>query len=132
MRIPAPWPVLHTPRTVDETVTDGHGLNPIVDGAPVIRHVYSYHQAGRAGSSSEVISPEFLDRIETTIDMAVPNPADYHPSDGVIIGGTVDEDGNYEGGTAFWVNGDPSSDFKGPFPKLYKWTGGIVKLRRIT
>ena len=132
MKIPAPFPVLHTPRTVDTTTTDAHGNNPIKDGAPVIRYVYSYHQAGRLGSSSEVISPEFLDRIETTLDMAVPDPQHYSASDGVILGGTVDESGNYDGGVQYWVNGDPTSDFQGPFKKLYAWAGGVVKLRRIT
>jgi len=132
MKIPTPWPVLHTPRTVDTTTTDSHGNHPIIDGTPIVRYVYSYNQEGRLGSSSEVITPEFLDRIETTLDMAVPNPQDYHASDGVILGGTVDGQGNYDGGTQYWVNGDPTSDFPGPFPRLYKWTGGRVKLRRIT
>ena len=132
MKIPAPWPVLHIPRTVDTTQTDSHGNHPIIDGAPVIRYVRGYNQPGRLGASSEVISPEFLDRIETTLDMDVPNPQDYHASDGVIIGGTVDEQGNYDGGTQYWVNGDPTNDFKGPFKRLYTWTGGKVKLRRIT
>jgi hypothetical protein len=132
MKIPAPWPVLHIPRTVDTTTTDSHGNNPIIDGAPVIRYAYSYHQEGRLGSSSEVISPEFLDRIETTLNMAVPDPQNYHASDGVIVGGTVDDSGNYDGGTQYWVNGDPVSDFQGPFKRLYAWTGGEVKLRRIT
>jgi hypothetical protein len=133
VKIPAPWPVLHIPRTVDTTKTDGHGNHPIIDGAPIIRWVYSYHQPGGAApSSSEVITPEFLDRIETTLDMAVPNPADYHASDGVILGGTIDEGGAYEGGTQYWVNGDPTNDFKGPFKKLYAWAGGVVKLRRVT
>lgn len=132
MKIPAPWPVLHTPRTVDTTTTDVHGNYQIIDGAPVVRYVYSYNQAGRLGSSSEVISPEFLDRIETTLDMAVPDPQDYHASDGVILGGTVDDTGAYVGGVQYWVNGDPVNDFKGPFARLYKWSGGRVKLRRIT
>ena len=132
MKIPTPFPVLHIPRTVDTTTIDSHGNHPIIDGAPVVRWVRGYHQAGRLGSSSEVISPEFLDRIETSLNMDVPDPQDYHASDGVIIGGAVDDTGNYEGGTQYWVNGDPTNDFNGPFTKLYAWTGGIVKLRRIT
>jgi hypothetical protein len=132
MKIPTPWPVLHTAKTIDMTQTDAHNNYLIIEGAPVVRYAYSFVQFGRRGSTSQIISPEFLNRTETTLHLAVPNPDAYSSGDGVILGGTVDDEGNYDGGVAYFVDGDPNDERHGPWPNLTQWTGGTVKLRRVT
>jgi hypothetical protein len=132
MKLSTPWPVLHTSKTIDTTQTDAHNNYVTINAAPVIRYVYSFVQFGRRGSTSQIISPEFLDRTETTLHMACPDPDSYKTGDGVLVGGTVDEDGNYDGGVAFWIDGDPNDERHGPWPTLTAWTGGTVKLRRVT
>jgi hypothetical protein len=132
--IPSPWPVCHIARWIDESSTDEHGNNPITEDPPVIRWIYSVVQFGRRGSSAEVMGPEFEERIETVLHMACNDPTVYKASDQVILHPQLDTDGNYvpDTGTAYWVDGDISDERLGPWPSLLQWSGGIVKIRRVT
>jgi hypothetical protein len=132
--IPSPWTVCHIPRSIDTTTTDEHGNHPIVDEPPVLRKAMSLTQFGRRGSSREVISPDYLMRAETEVHMAVANPDVYSTEDLVLLNPDIDASGNYvpESGTAYWVDGMPNDERKGPWPALLSMFGGTVKLRRVT
>jgi len=133
--IPAPWPILHTPRGVD-TVVDAHGNDHLVDGDPVVRYVVALYQTGyRMGmSSKELLSDDYLNEVSTTLHMVIPQEdsaaAVYGSGDQVTVGGVVDG-ADYVGGVAFRVDGIPATDLEGPWPHLYKAFGGMVKIRRI-
>lgn len=131
--IPAPHPVCHIARTISATPDPDTGNYPTVDSPPVIRYVHSYNQTG-AGNSSEVVSPEYAERIQTDLLMSVPDPTVYHPSDQVLINPDVIWPGEYVPGTgtAYWVDGEPTNDKIGPWPHLLTWVGGVVRLRRVT
>lgn len=113
--------------------TDGHG-NPVQTlAAPVARKVQSISQFGYRGSSHEIVSPDFLARVETTIEIAVSDPSIYSERDQVIVGATgADSQGNPIGGTAFHVEGAPMDDRLGPLPLLNRMLGGSIHVRRIT
>lgn len=133
--IPSPWPVVHIARYLDLATEDEHGNNPLVqEDPPVVRWVYSITQFGRRGSSREIMGPEFAERIESILHMACNDPTVYKASDQVILAPELDTLGNWvpESGVAFWVDGDPSDERTGPWPDLLEWSGGLVKLRRIT
>jgi hypothetical protein len=133
--IPAPWPVLHTPRGV-ETVLDAHGNDHLVDGDPVIRYVVALYQNGyKTGmASKEMFSEEYLLEIKTDLMMVIPHDdikaQSYQGGDQVLIGGSV-SGGDYVGGTAFRLHGLPGSDLEGPWPHLYKSFGGVVRVSRV-
>lgn len=133
--IPAPWPVLHTPRSV-ETVVDAHGNDHLVDGVPVVRYVISLFQIGYSSTSGskEMFSDEYLSEVKTDLNMAIPYDdvagEVYRAGDQVLVGGTV-VDGDYVGGVAFRLRGEPASDLVGPWPHLYKSFGGLVRIGRV-
>lgn len=131
--IPAPWPVLHTPRGI-ETVIDAHGNDRIVDGEPVIRHVIAIFgvSTGGALSSDEMVGNEFLSQTKTLFHMVIPTQdlGFYHSGDQVMVGGEV-VDGTYVGGAAFRLDGDPASDLHGPWKRYYRVFGGYVKILRV-
>lgn len=127
--IPAPWPVLHTPFSTD-TVVDAHGNERLVPGTPVIRYVMAIY--GGASSSDEMLSDEFLNDVKTVYQMVIP-AADlgfYNSGDVVLIGGSV-ADGQYVGGKAFRLDGNPTSDLHGPWKRYYRVFGGYVTLMRV-
>lgn len=131
--IPSPWPVLHTARGIS-TTTDAHGNQKIVDADPVIRKVMAIFGVGTKGnlSSDQMFSNEYLDQTKDMYHMVIPM-ADlgfYKSGDKVQIFGTVNGD-SYEGGLAFRLDGDPASDLHGPWPRLYKAFGGLVKIVRV-
>lgn len=130
--IPAPWPVLHQPRRLDDT-TDDHGNPKFVDLPPTIRYVISLSQSAKTlqRSSTEIYSVEYLQQVDTSIHMTVPikDMYEYHSGDEVVLNGTV-VDGEYVGGLAFLCQGQVASDVQGPFPRLYRHFGGMVLLRR--
>ena len=135
--IPSPYPVAHIARWIDETTEDEHGNNPVTEDPPVVRWVYSVTQIGQRGSrgsSHEVVGPEFEERIETILHMACNDPTVYKASDQIIVDPELDTEGNYvpDSGTAYWVDGDISDERVGPWPELLAWSGGLVKLKRIT
>jgi hypothetical protein len=132
--IPAPWPVLHTPRGV-EAEYDAHGNERIVDGDPVIRYVIALYQNGyKTGMASKTLfTEEYLNEVQTDLQMVITH-ADivanvFGQNDKVLVGGAV-VGGVYEGGTAFRLMGVPGRDVEGPWPYLYKHFGGLVRLRR--
>lgn len=133
--IPAPWPVLHTPRSV-ESVVDAHGNDHLVDGVPVIRYVIAlYPHAYSSGmGSKEVFTDEYLSEVKTDLMMVIPHDdivaQAYQSGDQVVVGGVVDA-GEYVGGTAFRVDGNPGSDLEGPWPHLYKMFGGLARISRV-
>jgi hypothetical protein len=133
--IPAPWPVVHIPRPVETGDTDPDTNNPqLVPQTPVVRMVHTISQFGRRGSSREVIDAEYLERAETEIHVAVPNPDVYNPMDQVILAPQLDTAGDWITGTgvAYWVDGQPSDERQSPWPNLTRAFGGTVRLRRIT
>ena len=131
--VPAPWPVLHTPRGVDVTF-DAHGNQKIVDGDPVVRYVIAIYGVGLkvALSSDEMLSNEYLAETKTMYHMVIPSEdlKFYKSGDQVRIFGTAGA-GGYEGGAAFRLDGDPATDMIGPWPHLYKPFGGYVKINRV-
>jgi len=129
--IPAPITIYHQAWTLG--ANDTHG-NPVESfAAPVPRQVQVVAQFGRRGSSHEIVSPDFLSRVESTLEIAVADPTIYNERDIVIIGATgVDGNGNPVGGTAFHVEGLGIDDRLGPFPLLNKLLGGSIHVRRIT
>ena len=132
--IPSPWPVVHIARFIDENTTDEHGNNPVTEDPPVVRHVYSITQFGRRGSSREVMGDEFAERIASVLHMACNDPTLYKHSDQVLVDADFDSQGNWipGSGTAYWVDGDPSDERVGPWASLLTWSGGLVKLARVT
>ena len=130
--IPAPITIYHQAWTTTGQ-KDGHG-NPIEYWAPAVaRKVQAINQFGRRGSSHEIVSPDYLDRVESTLEISVPDPTIYNERDLVTVGATgVDGNGNPIGGTAFHVEGEGIDNRLGPFPLLNKLLGGSVHVRRIT
>lgn len=132
--IPAPWAVLHIPRSVD-SVVDAHGNYSVVDGDPVIRYVISIFPLGAqpgSGSSKQLLSAEYLAESEIQLRMVIPGEdlRFYNSGDQVRINGSV-QNGNYVGGLAFRLDGQPGSDMEGPWPRLYRHFGGVAKIVRV-
>ena len=101
--------------------------------APVARQVQAINEFGRRGSSHEIVDADYLNRVETMLEIGVPDVSLYNPRDIVIIGATgVDGQGNPVGGVAFHVEGEPSENRRGPLPLLNKMLGGSVRVRRVT
>jgi hypothetical protein len=129
--IPTPITVWHQVWTETGTL-DAHG-NPVTFLAdPVPRQVQSITEFGRRGSSHEIISPDFLNRAETVLEIGVPDASLYSPKDEIIVGATADDSGLPVGGTAFHVEGQPSDNKMGPLPLLNRMLGGAVRVRRVT
>ena len=131
LSIPALHTVYHQALTAG--ASDAHG-NPVYSyGTPVARQVQAINEFGRRGSSHEIVSPDFDNRAETVLELAVPDPTVYSVRDLVIVGATgVDGDGNPIGGTAYHVEGLPSDNRFSPFPLLNNLVGGAVRMRRVT
>lgn len=129
--IPEPYTVCHKPRRVSG-VADSHGNKPVVTLPPVLRKAQSLHQGSKYPRSTVVVSDEYEQRINTTVYMAVSNPTDYESGDEVLLFGTVDSNGDYQGGTAYRVDGIPTDDRNGPWPQFYAAFGGVVTLVRVT
>jgi hypothetical protein len=130
--IPTPITIYHKP-WIAEGGTDAHG-NAVHDfGTAVARKVQSINEFGRRGSSHEVISSDYLNRVETVLEIGVPDVSIYAPRDQIIIGATgVDGNGIPVGGIEFHVEGVPSDNKLGPLPLLNRMLGGAVRVRRVT
>lgn len=98
--------------------------------APVARKVQAVNEFGRRGSSHEIVSPDYLNRVETTLELGVPDVTLFKAKDIVLIGPGYA--GSPTQGVAFHVEGFPSEDRFGPFPLLNKILGGSVRVRRVT
>jgi len=132
---PSPHAVVHISRQLNKAgPKDSHGNYQQVTSSPVVRKAQSIAQFGRRGSSRAVFTSETQDREEIYLHMVVSNPEVYANGDQVLIDPTIDQDGNYVSGTgtAYWIDGDPSDERKGPWPKLLSQFGGLIKLRRVT
>lgn len=132
---PSPWPVVHIARTQSGAPDPDTGVAQMVESAPVVRWVQCISQFGRERPSSEqVISEEFVQRVNTAIRLTVADPMTYSPNDKVLLFPTLDESDDYIPGTgiAFWVDGLPSDQSMAPWPQLFSVFGGIVALKRIT
>jgi hypothetical protein len=130
-----PFTVCHIPRRIDVTTTDRNGNHPLRPLPPVNRTCQSLTQFGRRGSSHSIMSIEYAQRVETTIHMACSDVTPYQDQDQVQCFGTVDDTGNYVGGIAYVVDGDPADDTHGPLGQSVYRTlgfGGTVKLRRVS
>jgi len=132
--IPSPYPIVHIAREIDTEMDPDTGNPTIVNEAPVVRYVQSIAQFGRRGSSREVISPEYLMRIETQLSVSVADPSVYASDDQMILEPELDGGGNYIDGTgvAYWIDGTPSDSREGPWPQYLAVFGGVVHLRRVT
>ena len=134
--IPAPITVYHQVWTETGTDTlDGitHGNPGGYLAAAVPRKVQAINEFGRRGSSHEIVDVDYLERVETMLEIGVADVTIYNPRDEIIIGATgVDGDGNPIGGVAFHVEGDPSENRSGPLPLLNRLVGGSVRVRRVT
>lgn len=134
--IPTPYSVIHITQRINMNGPhDRHGNDQYVVGAPVVRKAQSINQyGGLYGSSSQIYNPETFDRDETQLSMAVPNPDVYESGDRVVIWPEFDQDGDYIAGSgyAYFVDGQPTDDRKGPWVRYLKQMGGVVKLRRVT
>jgi hypothetical protein len=134
--IPTPYSVAHIPRSLNKKgPKDSHGNYQMVPGPPTIRKVQSITQFGRRGSSRALFTTERTGEAEeVTLHIAVPNPEVYANGDQVLIDPQIDPNGNYVAGTgvAYYVDGDPSDERRGPWPQYLQQFGGIVKLRRVS
>lgn len=130
--IPTPLTVYHKVWTATGA-QDAHGNDVYVFAAPVARKVHSINEFGRRGSSHEVVSPDYLNRTETALEMGVPDGSIYNPKDQIIIGATgVDSNGNPIGGVEYHVEAIPSNNQQGPFTLLNRLVGAAVRMRRVT
>jgi hypothetical protein len=133
--IPSPYVICHIKRVMSEEIDAVTGNNVIVAEAPVVRRAQSISQVGRLrGSSHQVLTAEYLKRIETELHIAVADPHEYSPLDQVLLFPEVDEDGDCVPGTgyAFWVDGLPMDSRQSPWPFCTKAFGGLVRLPRVT
>jgi hypothetical protein len=130
--VPTPITVYHQVWTATGE-KDAHGNATFYLAPSVPRKVQAINEFGRRGSSHEIVSADYLERIETMLEIGVPDPTLYNPDDEVIIGASgLDDDGNPIGGFAFKVEGDPSDNRMGPLPLVNRILGGAVRVRRIT
>jgi len=130
---PSPYPVAHVSRRFDRTQVDPDtGNEVLVSAPPVIRYAQEITQTGK-GSSSDVISGEYLDRVDSTLLMSVDDVSVYATNDQVIVFPEVAGSEYVTGsGYAYWVDGLPSDQGAAPWPSLFKDFGGVITLRRVT
>jgi hypothetical protein len=129
-----PYTVCHIPRRVDMNVTDRNGNHPLRPLPAVLRTCQELAQKG-GGNSKAITSTEDAQSTETWVLMACSDVTPYSDQDEVLIWGEADQDGNYLGGTAFVVDGDPADDTRGHLGQsVYKSLGfgGTVNLKRVT
>ena len=129
--IPTPITVYHQAWVTG--VADAHG-NPVESYAdPVARKVQGISQFGRRGSSHEIVDVDYLARVETVLEIGVPDCTVFSEKDLVTIGASgLGDDGNLIGGTTFHVESYPDDNRLGPFPLFNKLLGGVVRVRRVT
>lgn len=133
MYFPSVYPVAHISRRYSTVLVDPDtGNEQLVAADPVIRYVQEISQLGR-GSSSDVISGEFVDRTQESLIMCVDDPDVYDTDDQVIINPELDGSEYVPGsGVAYWVDGKPNDQRGGPWPGMFAGFGGVVSLRRVT
>lgn len=130
-----PYKVVHLAHIVSDEEDPDTGNQIIKEIPPVTRKYMALSQIGRLrGSSKAVHSPEFLERVDTELHMAVPDPAIYNAGDIVVLHPEFDEDCQWIPGTGFKfdVDGMAINSGTSPWPALMKGLGGVVRIRRTT
>jgi len=130
---PSLYPVCHIARRYDAVEVDPDTGNEIqVVAAPVVRYAQEFSQV-RKGSSSDVLSADFVDRVEETIEMSVDDVSVYATADQVILNPEI-SGGEYVAGTgtAYWIDGTPNDQKNSPWPGLFAEFGGVIRLKRVT
>lgn len=129
---PSPYTVCHIPRSYTESLDPDTGNPILVASAPVIRYAQEISQVSK-GSSKDELGAESVDRVDTTLQMAVEDCTVYDTDDQVIIDPQI-TDGAYVAGSgeAYWVDGVPNDQRCGPWPTMFQVFGGVIKLRRVT
>lgn len=86
------------------------------------------------GSSKQIMSIEFLKRVELSLHLSVAEPDVCSPTDQVLLYPSVDDAGNYVPGSgiAFFVDGVALDARTSPWPLFTKMFGGTVQIKRIT
>jgi hypothetical protein len=129
-----PYKVCHIPRRVDLSTTDRNGNHPLRPLPPVIRTCQELAQKGGSNSKATT-STEDQQGTETWVLMACSDVTPYQDQDQVLIWGEEDDQGNYLGGIAHVVDGEPADDTHGHLGQaIYKSLGfgGTVNLKRVT
>jgi hypothetical protein len=133
--VPEPFIVAHI-RRITTSELDPDTADPVVvDGPPIIRRAQSLSQIGQMrGSSRQIMSLEFLKRVDTSLHLSVSDPSVYSPTDQVLLYPSVDDAGNYVPGSgiAFFVDGIALDARTSPWPQFTKMFGGTLELRRVT
>ena len=128
---PSNYPVVHIARA-NSGVDPDTGNEVLTTAAPVIRYV----QELVVTSSSDVFdgSGQFQNRITQTVKMSVDDPTLYATEDQIVIDPQLNTDGTWVSGTgeAFWIDGVPQDNRKGPWADLFAGFGGVIELRRVT
>lgn len=133
--IPSPYDCVHLAHVVSSEIDPDTG-NPLVKELPAVTRRYqSLSQIGRLrGSSKDLHSAEFLNRVETELHMSVADPKLFNAQDLVVLYPELDEDGEWLPGTGFTftVDGMAINSSTSPWPAFTKCLGGVVRLRRAT
>jgi hypothetical protein len=133
---PSIYPVVHIARAQDSTEEDPDTGNPKqITFPPVVRYAQAISQFGRERpSSNQVISPEFVQRVETAIRLTIAEPKVYATQDQVLLFPELDENNEWIPGTgiAFWVDGLFEDQRMSPWPQYFQVFGGFIMLRRVT
>jgi hypothetical protein len=133
--VPEPFIVAYI-RRITTSELDPDTADPVVvDGPPIIRKAQSLSQIGQVrGSSRQIMSLEFLKRVETSLHLSVSDPSVYSPTDQVLLYPSVDDAGNYVPGSgiAYFVDGVALDARTSPWPQFTKMFGGTVEIRRVT
>lgn len=132
--VPSPIPVVHIPRTLSAQPDPDTGNYEFVEGTPVPRKVMSLAQYGKRGSSDEIMSADFTERIHTHLQMVCADPKLYNPSDLIVVHPQFDATSAWvpDTGEMYFVDGEPFDEREGPWPQLLSMFGGSLKLTRVT
>ena len=128
---PATYPVVHIARRFSGTDPDT-GNPTLHTDPPVVRYAQELVQT--ASSDEMDGSGQFVDRVASTLQMAVDDCTLYTTDDQVIVSPTIAADGSWvaDTGEAYWVDGIPNDQRGGPWSSYFQIFGGIVILKKVT
>jgi hypothetical protein len=133
---PSIYPVVHIARAQESSDLDPDTGNPKeVTFPPVVRYAQAISQFGRERpSSNQVISAEFVQRVETAMRLTVAEPTVYATQDRVLLFPELDDNKEWVPGTgiAFWVDGLFEDQRLAPWQPYFQIFGGFIMLRRVT
>lgn len=133
--LPEPYTIAHIARAIDTSEINPDTGDPRqVSPAAVLRRVRAIAQEGHRGSSHQIFTAESVKKIETTLTLAVARPEVYAPMDQVRLFPELDENADYISGSgiSFWVDGLVRDDRLSPWPSFTRWTGGSIRIKRVT